>query len=52
VETAEKNGWAIGIGHPNDATLSALMNCRSNLLKSVRLVSAQELLVKLSHPKE
>ena len=49
VETAEKNGWAIGIGHPNEATLSALMNCRSNLLQRVRLVSAQELLVKLNN---
>ncbi len=47
VKSAEKNGWAIGIGHPNEATLAALTNCRSDLLKRVRLVSAQELLLKL-----
>lgn len=44
---AEEQGWAIGIGHPNDATLAALTNCRDNLLKRVRLVSVQELLMKL-----
>ncbi len=48
VENAEKNGWAIGIGHPNAATLAALTHCRGKMLKRVRLVSAQELLVKLS----
>ncbi len=47
VSRAEKKGWAIGIGHPNDATLAALTNCKSRLLKRVRLVSAQELLIKL-----
>ncbi len=48
VERAEKKGFAIGIGHPNDATLAALTNCGESLLKQVRLVSAQELLMKLS----
>ena len=48
VDNAEKNGWAIGIGHPNSATLAALTHCSGKLLKRVRLVSAQELLIKLS----
>ncbi len=47
VSRAEKKGWAIGIGHPNAATLAALTNCKGRLLKRVRLVSAQELLMKL-----
>ncbi len=47
VKSAEENGWAIGIGHPNEATLAALTNCRKDLLNRVRLVSAQELLLKL-----
>lgn len=48
VESAGENGWAIGIGHPNAATLAALTNCRGKLLERVRLVSAQELLNKLN----
>ena len=44
---AEEKGWAIGIGHPNDATLAALTNCGKGLLDRVQLVSAQELLMKL-----
>jgi len=48
VKSAEENGWAIGIGHPNEATLAALTNCRGKLLKRVRLVSVQELLIRLS----
>ncbi len=48
VQSAEQNGWAIGIGHPNDATLAALTHCRGKLLQRVRLVSAQELLIKLT----
>ena len=48
VENAEKNGWAIGIGHPNAATLAALTHCSGKLLKRVHLVSVQELLIKLS----
>ena len=47
VTHAEEKGWAIGIGHPNDATLAALTNCRGRLLDRVQLVSAQELLMKL-----
>jgi uncharacterized protein len=50
VTSAEGNGWAIGIGHPNAATLAALTHCRGKLLKRVRLVSAQELLIKLNRP--
>lgn len=48
VENAQKNGWAIGIGHPNEATYAALNNCRERLLNSVRLVSAQELIIQLN----
>ncbi len=48
VQSADENGWAIGIGHPNEATLSALTNCRGKLLKRIRLVSAQELLIVLN----
>ena len=47
VNHAEEKGWAIGIGHPNDATLAALTNCRGRLLGRVQLVSVQELLLKL-----
>lgn len=47
VTYAEENRWAIGIGHPNDATLAALTNCRGRLLDRVQLVSARELLMKL-----
>ncbi len=50
VKSAEDNGWAIGIGHPNEATLAALTNCQDSLLKRVHLVSAQELLFRLNHP--
>lgn len=50
VLSAEKEGWAIGIGHPNQATLSALTTCRGKLLERVRLVSAQELVMKLNSP--
>ena len=48
VQSADENGWAIGIGHPNEATLTALTNCRGKLLKRIRLVSAQELLIVLN----
>lgn len=47
VARAEERGWAIGIGHPNSATLAALTHCRDKLLERVHLVSAQELLMKL-----
>ncbi len=49
-ENAKKNGWAIGIGHPNKATYAALSNCRECLGQDVRLVSAQELIIKLNSP--
>lgn len=52
VARAEEKGYAIGIGHPNDATLAGLINCANPLLKRVRLVSAQELLLKLSRDQE
>ena len=45
---AEKHGWAIGIGHPNDATLAALTNCRGRLLEHVSLIGVQELLMRLN----
>ncbi len=47
VARAEEQGWAIGIGHPNKATLTALTNCRDRLMKHVRLVGVHELLLKL-----
>jgi polysaccharide deacetylase 2 family uncharacterized protein YibQ len=43
VEKAGKQGWAIGIGHPNQATLTALTRCRKMLLEQVRLVGIREL---------
>lgn len=52
VENAQKNGWAIGIGHPNEATYAALNNCRERLLNSVRLVSAQELIMQLNRAQQ
>jgi polysaccharide deacetylase 2 family uncharacterized protein YibQ len=48
VARAEEQGWAIGIGHPNKATLAALTNCRERLMKRVRLVGAHELVMKLN----
>ncbi|RUM43498.1 MAG: hypothetical protein DSY80_05535 [Desulfocapsa sp.] len=48
VRSAEENGWAIGIGHPNAATLAALTNCRDRLMKKTRLVSAQEMVLELN----
>ena len=51
VKRAEKDGWAIGIGHPNKATLAALTNCQENLLKRVRLVSVQKILAELNQVK-
>jgi len=43
VALAKKNGWAIGIGHPNQATLEALTRCRDRLLKNVDIVSVHTL---------
>ncbi len=50
VLSAEEKGWAIGIGHPNEATLSALTTCRGRLLERVDLVGVQELVMKLPRP--
>lgn len=43
VSEATERGWAIGIGHPNEATLTALTRCREMLLRQVRLVGIHEL---------
>ncbi|MHB8809614.1 MAG: divergent polysaccharide deacetylase family protein [Desulfobulbaceae bacterium] len=43
VTEARKRGWAIGIGHPNEATLTALTSCREMLQEQVRLVGIHEL---------
>lgn len=43
VTEARKRGWAIGIGHPNEATLAALTSCREMLQGQVRLVGIHEL---------
>jgi len=43
VVLAKKNGWAIGIGHPNQATLKALTNCRKQLLENVEIVGVSTL---------
>ncbi len=40
---ASQKGSAIGIGHPNTATLNALDQCAPSLLKSVHLVGVHEL---------
>lgn len=47
VQSAEENGWAVGIGHPTAATLAGLRNCREKLLKRVHVVNVQELMIKL-----
>jgi len=44
IRIARKNGWAIGIGHSNDATLTALVSCRDTLLEHVRVVGIHELI--------
>lgn len=43
VALAKKNGWAIGIGHPNQATLKALTRCRKQLLENVEIVGVSML---------
>lgn len=43
VKEANERGWAIGIGHPNEATLIALTRCRDMLSRQVRLVGVSEL---------
>lgn len=44
VRIARKNGWAIGIGHSNETTLLALVQCRDTLLEYVNLVGIHELI--------
>jgi hypothetical protein len=41
--SAQQQGWAIGIGHPNKETLLALTRCKTDLFKQVRLVGVHEL---------
>jgi hypothetical protein len=43
VKEASTRGWAIGIGHPNEATATALAGCRGLLRSQVRLVGIREL---------
>ena len=43
VSEASERGWAIAIGHPNEATLTALTRCRELLQSRVRLVGIHEL---------
>jgi polysaccharide deacetylase 2 family uncharacterized protein YibQ len=43
IREASTRGWAIGIGHPNEATLAALTRCREMLQSRVRLVGIREL---------
>ncbi len=43
IAIAREQGDAIGIGHPNEATLTALGRCRETLLKSARVVGIHEL---------
>lgn len=43
VKMAKEKGSAIGIGHPNQATLLALTHCKDNLLRDVKLVGAHAL---------
>lgn len=43
IAVAHKQGKAIGIGHPNQATLIALTLCRKNLLDQVEVVNAGQL---------
>lgn len=43
VALAKTQGWAIGIGHPNQATLKALTFCRKQLLEKVEVVGVHSL---------
>lgn len=43
VALAKTKGWAIGIGHPNQATLKALTSCRKQLLEGVEIVGVHAL---------
>lgn len=44
VVTAEKNGWAIGIGHPHESTLQAISDCAGSYVFRVEFVGVQEVL--------
>ncbi len=43
ITLAYKQGQAIGLGHPHQATLDALKNCRNKLLATVQIVPVHEL---------
>lgn len=43
VDHARKHGFAIGIGHPNSATINALKLCRELLQQQVQIVGVSEL---------
>jgi polysaccharide deacetylase 2 family uncharacterized protein YibQ len=43
ISIARKKGKGIGIGHPNEATLTALGRCRETLLENVQIVGIHEL---------
>ncbi len=49
IQIAEEHGRAIGIGHPNEATLQALTSCQQRLLTRVQLVAVSELVSMPSH---
>ncbi len=44
VTVAEKQGFAIGIGHPNKETLQALSSCMAQLTSKIQLVELTKLL--------
>ena len=43
VSIAKKRGWALGIGHPNRATLLALTQCKKQILKEADVVGVRQL---------
>jgi polysaccharide deacetylase 2 family uncharacterized protein YibQ len=43
IAVAKKQGWAIGIGHPNKETLTALTRCRDQGLTGVKIVGVHQL---------
>lgn len=43
VKVAKEKGWAVGIGHPNAPTISALTRCADALLADVLVVGISEL---------
>jgi len=44
IRIAQQEGWAVAIGHPNSATLTALSTCREVLLKYVKVVGVHDLI--------